>query len=162
MFTMHLAADNGSRVSRHGRQVYFNPKTIPFWAFHVGAIAGVAALGWSWTGLGLAVLLYGVRMFFVTAGYHRYFSHRTYRTSRWFQLVLALGAIFAGQKGVLWWAAHHRRHHRFSDEPQDVHSPIQDGFWWSHIGWILSGEWDETDLPAVKDLAKFPELRWLD
>src|SRR5688572_12049653 len=142
---MQIAAETSPRqFSRRWRDVYFHPKTSLFWGFHLAAVAGVATLGWSWKGLALAVLLYGVRMFFVTAVYHRYFSHRSYRTSRWFQLVLALGAIATGQKGVIWWAAHHRRHHRYSDEPEDVHSPVQGGFWWSHIGWILSKEWEET------------------
>ena len=82
-------------------------------------------------------------MFFVTAGYHRYFSHRSYRTSRVFQFVLALCSVSVGQKGVLWWAAHHRRHHRLSDRPGDVHSP-REGFWWSHMGWMLSHEHGRT------------------
>ena len=104
---------------------------------HVAAIVGVIALGLSWTGLALALALYAPRMFFVTAGNHRYFSHRSYRTSRAFQFVLALCSVSVGQRGVLWWASHHRRHHRLSDRPGDVHSP-REGFWWSHMGWMLS------------------------
>jgi stearoyl-CoA desaturase (delta-9 desaturase) len=84
----------------------------------------------------LAVTFFG-RIFFVTAGYHRYFSHRSFKTSRLFQLVLAFGAESSAQKGVLWWAAHHRHHHRFSDTERDLHSP-QGGFWWSHAGSVLS------------------------
>jgi stearoyl-CoA desaturase (delta-9 desaturase) len=147
--------------SRPWRRTYFHPRTALFWGFHAAAIAGVIMLGWSWTGLGLALLLYAPRMFFVTAGYHRYFSHRSYRTSRAFQFVLALGSVATGQKGVLWWAARHRHHHRHSDRPNDLHTP-RAGFWWSHIGWILSPESAATDLPAVKDLARYPELRWLE
>ncbi|HEY0714467.1 MAG TPA: acyl-CoA desaturase [Polyangia bacterium] len=151
---------------RNGRtlswaEVYLNAKTIPFWAVHAAAIVGVAYLGFSWSGLALAALLYIPRMFFVTAGYHRYFSHRSYRTSRWFQFVLAFGAVATAQKGVIWWASHHRKHHRFSDEPQDLHSP-RDGFWWSHMGWILSYENEGTDLSGVPDLLKYPELRLLE
>ena len=67
-------------------------KVFPFVAVHVAAVAGVALLGWSWRGLALAVGLYYLRMFFVTAGYHRYFSHRTFRTSRPMQLFLAVAA----------------------------------------------------------------------
>jgi stearoyl-CoA desaturase (delta-9 desaturase) len=150
-----------STPRRPWRRTYLNRKTIGFWAVHVAAIAGVAILGWSWSGLALALALYAPRMFFVTAGNHRYFSHRSYRTSRVFQFVLALGAVATGQKGVLWWAGHHRRHHRLSDRPGDAHSP-REGFWWSHLGWILSYEFEGTDLAAVKDLAKYPELRLLE
>ena len=97
----------------------------------------------------------------MTAGYHRYFSHRSFKTSRWFQFVLALGAQSAAQKGVLWWASHHRWHHKYSDMPEDVHSARRRGFWYSHIGWILGPHWDETDESAITDSTKYPELRFL-
>ncbi len=106
--------------------------------------------------------LYVLRMWGVTAGYHRYFSHRTFKTSRAFQFLLALVAVTSVQKGVLWWAAHHRHHHRHSDEPGDVHSPRQRGFWWSHVGWVLSPDHHATRLAVVKDLSRYPELVWLD
>ncbi len=140
---------------------YFNLASIPFWAIHAAAVIGVWRLGWSWSGLALALALYYARMFFVTGAYHRYFSHRTYKTSRWFQLVLALGATATAQKGVLWWSAHHRRHHRYSDTPDDVHSPIR-GFWWSHIGWILTRKHETTTYDDIRDMARYPELRFLD
>jgi stearoyl-CoA desaturase (delta-9 desaturase) len=148
---------------RPWREIYFNRTTIAFWGVHVAAIIGVVMLGWSWTGLALALALYVPRMFFVTAGNHRYFSHRSYRTSRAFQFVLALCSVSVGQRGVLWWASHHRRHHRLSDKPGDVHSP-REGFWWAHMGWMLSAlnHGTETDLNSVKDLARYPELRWLE
>ncbi len=145
-----------------------NPRGIawlrasPFFAVHVAAVVGLFWFGWSWSGALLAIALYYVRMFGVTGAYHRYFSHRTYRTSRAFQLVLAVLAMTSVQKGVLWWASHHRHHHRNSDQPSDVHSVLQDGFWWSHVGWIISRQYDSTDLTRVKDLAKYPELRFLD
>ena len=138
------------------------PKTIPFVAVHIAAVVGVIGLGWSWRGLALAVGLYYVRMFFVTAGYHRYFSHRSFQTSRSMQLLFALGAMTSSQKGVLWWASHHRTHHKFSDQPGDVHSALHHGFWWSHVGWILSRKHATTSTSRVKDLAKYPELVWLD
>ncbi len=143
------------------RRVYFNSMSAGFWAIHLAAVVGVAVLGWSWRGLALAALLYLPRMFFITAGYHRYFSHRAYRTSRWFQLVLAVGATATFQKGVLWWAAHHRVHHRRSDQEGDLHSARRDGFWWSHMGWFLCRDLEGTDLTRVRDLARYPELRWL-
>ena len=137
------------------------PRSTPFFLVHLVALAGVFWLGFSWSGLLLALGLYAVRMFGVTGAYHRYFSHRTYKTSRPFQLVLALLAMTSVQKGVLWWAAHHRHHHRMSDQPGDTHSVLQDGFWWSHVGWILAPQNHDTDMDKVKDLARFPELRWL-
>jgi stearoyl-CoA desaturase (Delta-9 desaturase) len=135
--------------------------TVLFWAVHVAAVVGVVVTGWSWGGLALAFAAYFVRMFVVTAAYHRYFSHRAFKTSRVFQFVLALGAQSAAQKGVLWWASRHRLHHKHSDTVTDVHSPRQRGFWYSHLGWILTREWTGTDLTVVSDLAKFPELRAL-
>src|SRR5579859_4474585 len=91
-------------------------KVSPFLAVHVAAVAGVAILGWSWRGFAIALVLYVIRMFGVTAGYHRYFSHRSFRTSRPMQFVLALLALSSSQKGVIWWASHHRTHHKYSDQ----------------------------------------------
>ena len=148
--------------SKGWRSTYFNVLSIPFWGVHILAIVGIAILGLSWTGLALCAALYLPRMWFVTGAYHRYFSHRAYKTSRWFQFLLALGAASTAQKGPLWWAAHHRVHHRLSDQPGDLHSVIQSGFWWSHMGWILSRDLEETDYSRIKDFSKYPELRWLD
>jgi stearoyl-CoA desaturase (delta-9 desaturase) len=143
------------------RRIYFNVLSIPFWGVHILTVVGIAILGFSWLGLLLAIALYIPRIFFVTGAYHRYFSHRSYKTSRWFQFVLALGATFTSQKGPLWWAAHHRIHHKLSDAPGDLHSVKQSGFWWSHMGWILSRDLEDTDLSRIRDFAKYPELRWL-
>lgn len=118
---------------------------IPFQRAHVGWLAGS----------------YIVRMFGITAGYHRYFSHRSYKLGRIAQAALAVLAQTSGQKSVLWWAAHHRDHHRLADTPADVHSP-RDGFWWAHAGWVLSSRYDTYDPRRVADFARFPELRWLD
>jgi stearoyl-CoA desaturase (delta-9 desaturase) len=144
------------------RHVYFNVLTLPFWGVHILAIVGIAITGLSWLGLAWCAAMYVPRMFFVTGAYHRYFSHRSYKTSRWFQFLLALGATFTAQKGVLWWAAHHRVHHKLSDMPGDLHSVKQSGFWWSHMGWILARDLEGTDLSRIKDFSKYPELRWLD
>jgi len=148
--------------SKGWRHIYFNALSIPFWGVHVLAVVGIAILGFSWTGLALCLALYVPRMWFVTGAYHRYFSHRSYKTSRWFQFVLALGATMTAQKGPLWWAAHHRLHHKLSDQPGDLHSVMQSGFWWSHMGWILSRDLEGTDYNRIKDFSKYPELRWLD
>jgi stearoyl-CoA desaturase (delta-9 desaturase) len=136
-------------------------KTIIFLGVHLGCI-GVFFVPFSWQLVLIALLLYLVRMFGITAGYHRYFSHRTFRTSRWFQFLLALLGLSAGQKGPLWWASHHRRHHLHSDTENDIHSVKQHGFWHAHVGWILSSGLEEVDYSNVKDLQKFPELVWLD
>jgi stearoyl-CoA desaturase (Delta-9 desaturase) len=141
---------------------YVRVTSILFWGVHLAALGGVLYCGWSWHGLALALGAYFVRMAVVTAAYHRYFAHRSFKTSRWFQLLLALGAQSAAQKGVLWWASHHRWHHKYSDTPRDVHSAKLRGFWHSHIGWIVGEEWNETDASLVSDLAKYPELRFLD
>ncbi|WP_242344062.1 acyl-CoA desaturase [Anaeromyxobacter terrae] len=137
-------------------------RSVPFFAVHAAALATpfLAPVEGRW--IALAVGLYLLRMFGVTAGYHRYFSHRAFRTSRPFQLILAVLGASAVQKGPLWWAAHHRDHHRYSDGPEDVHSPLERGFWWSHVGWILARRHDETKLERVRDLAGYPELRFLD
>ena len=131
-----------------------------FCLVHLVALGGVVLGGWSWEGFALAIGVYYVRMVVVTAGYHRYFSHRAFGTSRIFQFLLAVGAQSAAQNGVLWWASHHRWHHRYSDTPLDVHSAKLRGFWYSHVGWILKDAW-QTDLRQVPDLAKYPELRFL-
>jgi stearoyl-CoA desaturase (delta-9 desaturase) len=137
------------------------------WRDSVGFILVHAAcllafwVGVSWPAVIVMVLAYAVRMFAITGFYHRYFSHRSYKTSRWFQFVMAFIGSMALQKGPLWWAAHHRHHHRHSDTEEDVHSPNK-GFWWSHIGWIMCDKYKCTHMENVKDLAKYPELRWLD
>jgi stearoyl-CoA desaturase (delta-9 desaturase) len=109
----------------------------------------------------LAFVTFWVRMFFITGGYHRYFSHRSYRLGRVAQFVMAFGGTMAAQKGPLWWAANHRNHHQFSDTERDTHSPKR-GFWWSHVGWILCDKWGESRHDKIRDFAKYPELRFLD
>ncbi len=134
-------------------------KSIPFILMHV--MAGIAFfVDFGWREVLAAVALYYVRMFFITAGYHRYFAHRGYKLGRVMQFLMALGGTTAAQKGPLWWAGHHRHHHRYSDLPEDIHSPKK-GFVWSHVGWIVSEKYDETPTAQIKDFAKYPELRWL-
>jgi stearoyl-CoA desaturase (Delta-9 desaturase) len=144
------------RVSGSPRWV----QNAPFWVVHVAALAGAILVGWSWAALAWLLGSYAVRMFAITAGYHRYFSHRSFKTSRAFQFVLALLGMTVAQQGPLWWAAHHRNHHRFSDEPGDVHSPRLGGFWWAHAGWLLSKRYNATHFDRVRDFAKYPELRF--
>lgn len=130
---------------------------LPFAFLHLGALAAFF-VGVSPIALIVAVALYWLRMFAITAFYHRYFSHRTFKTSRPAQFVFALLGMMSVQRGPLWWAAHHRSHHRLSDKPGDTHSPVVDGFLWSHIAWITADGNMPTRYDNVKDLTCFPEL----
>ncbi len=136
------------------------PSAIPFVLVHVACLAAFWT-GVTWTALALCIALYWLRIFGIGAGYHRYFSHRSYSTSRVFQFVLALLSQSTTQKSVLWWAAKHRHHHLHSDTELDVHSPRHRGFLYSHVGWIFAHRHDTTDLVKVEDFACYPELRWL-
>ncbi|MFO0697255.1 MAG: acyl-CoA desaturase [Polyangiales bacterium] len=133
---------------------------VPFIGVHVLALVGGIVYGVSTEAVLLAVALYVVRLWGVTAGYHRYFAHRAYKTSRVFQFLLAFLAQTTSQKGALWWAAHHRVHHKLSDQPGDVHSPILGGFYHAHLGWLFD-ETSETRWDKIQDFAKYPELVWL-
>ena len=136
------------------------PGAILFILIHVAALA-VFWVPFSWDLVWLCLGLYWLRMFAITAGYHRYFAHRSFKTSRAFQFILAFIGASSLQKGPLWWAGHHRHHHRYSDQEEDLHSPARDGFWWAHVGWILSHRYDATPENLIKDFVKYPELRWL-
>jgi len=137
------------------------PNTVAFILVHFAPLAAF------WTGITatsvvLAVTLYVVRMFAITAGYHRYFSHRSFKTSRFGQFLFAAVAMSSTQKSVLWWAALHRHHHRHSDQEDDIHSPVHRSFFYSHVGWIFDAKNNVTRVDEVPDLAKYPELRFLD
>lgn len=132
---------------------------IPFLIVHAAPLL-VFVTGVTRFDVVLCMALYLARMFFITAGYHRYFSHRAYKLGRVMQFVMAFGGATAAQKGPLWWSAHHRHHHKYSDTQEDIHSPLK-GFWWSHMGWIMCRKYRATDLHAIKDFAKYPELIWL-
>lgn len=135
---------------------------IPLFAAHLAAVLGAIHVGWSLELVGWAAFSYLVRMWAITAGFHRYFSHRSFKTGRVFQFVMAFIGTCSAQKGVLWWAAHHRDHHRHSDQEQDIHSPTLRGFFWAHVGWIMSPKNHETKYEKIKDFTKYPELVWLD
>lgn len=137
------------------------PSAAAFLGVHLACFA-VIFTGISLTAVWLGLALYVLRIFSIGAGYHRYFAHRSFRTSRAFQFVLGFLAQTSAQRGVLWWAAHHRRHHRYSDTEQDVHSPILRSFAYAHVGWIMVPRNESTDIEAVKDLAQYKELLWLD
>ncbi|MCC6644213.1 MAG: acyl-CoA desaturase [Polyangiaceae bacterium] len=130
-------------------------------AIHVFTVWGLTH-AFTWRHVALAAAAYVVRMFAVTGVYHRYFSHRGYKTSRALQLFFALLGTAATQKGPLWWASMHRHHHKFSDQPEDAHSPRQRGLWEAHMGWWMRREHEATRWEFIPDFAKYPELRWVD
>ena len=136
------------------------PSTIPFILVHLGCFAAIWT-GVTWPALAICITLYWLRIFAIGAGYHRYFSHRSYSTSRAFQFVLAFMSQTTTQKSVIWWASKHRHHHLYSDTGHDVHSPRHHGFIYSHLGWIFSRKHDEPDFAKVSDLTRYPELMWL-
>ena len=136
-------------------------RTTPFIAVHLACFA-VFWVGVSRLALEIAGGLYLLRMFAITGFYHRYFAHRTFRTSRALQFAFACIGASSVQRGPLWWAAHHRNHHINADTVADPHSPLVHGLLWSHMGWFLTSNGFRTDWKRIPDLAKFPELRWLD
>ena len=151
---------DGAEKVREMPERFEYSRAVPFIILHLGCL-GVIWAGWSWAAVITAVVLYFTRMFAVTAIYHRYFCHRAYHTSRVTQFLFALFGLTAVQRGPLWWASVHRHHHRHSDDEHDVHSPGMKGFLWSHIGWLTSSRNFPTDYDRVKDLAKYPELVFL-
>ncbi|MFA5854578.1 MAG: acyl-CoA desaturase [Patescibacteria group bacterium] len=133
--------------------------SLPVFLVHLAPLLAFWT-GTRWSDWLLCVALYIIRMFFLTAGYHRYFAHRSYKLGRVMQFLMAFGGATAAQKGVLWWAAHHRDHHLYSDTERDIHSPTK-GFWWSHMVWFLCGKHKETKFDRIRDFETYPELRWL-
>lgn len=136
-------------------------RVLPFIGLHLACL-GVLWTGWSPVAIGVAIALYAGRMFAITGFYHRYFSHRAFRAARPVQFLMAVAGAAAAQRGPLWWAAHHRHHHARADRAGDAHSPHLHGFLWAHTGWFLARENFATDLDAVRDWARYPELRFLD
>jgi stearoyl-CoA desaturase (Delta-9 desaturase) len=153
----HSAA-NDPTSGEHDDIIY--PSSIPFVLLHLACFAAI------WTGvtaqaLVICACLYWLRIFAIGSGYHRYFSHRAYATSRAYQFVLACLCQTTAQKSVLWWAAKHRHHHLHSDTATDVHSPRHAGFFYSHVGWIFARAHKSVDFVKIADFAKYPELVWL-
>ena len=136
-------------------------RILPFILLHLACFT-VFFVGFSATALIIAVLLYALRMFAITGFYHRYFAHKAFKTSRFVQFIFAFMAASSAQRGPLWWASHHRHHHANSDKPDDSHSPVQRGFFWSHISWFLTNKNFNSKNERVKDLLVYPELKFLD
>jgi stearoyl-CoA desaturase (Delta-9 desaturase) len=137
-----------------------NAVRVRVWIVHMACI-GIFFVPLTPALLAWAVAGYAVRVFAWEGGSHRYFSHRSFKTGRAFQFLLALLAAAAGQRGPIWWAVHHRNHHRYSDTERDLHSPLTRSFAYAHIGWLLDQQTLDTDLDQARDLARFPELVWI-
>jgi stearoyl-CoA desaturase (delta-9 desaturase) len=135
-------------------------RCIPFLIVHLACL-NIVWLGWSPVAVVVCLAFFWLRMFAITAVYHRYFSHRSYKMNRGWQFFFAVIGASSAQRGPLWWAAHHRNHHKFSDQENDLHSPINHSFWWSHVGWFLSNKGYHTDYKVIPDLAKYKELVFL-
>jgi len=138
-----------------------SPYSVTFFLIHLSCF-GVLWTGLTSEALVLGLALYVLRIFAIGAGYHRYFAHRAFRTSRFFQFGLAVLSLTSAQRGILWWAAKHRRHHLHADTDADLHSPVQSGFLYAHVGWVFVSRNDATDYELVRDLARYKELLWLD
>lgn len=136
-------------------------RVLPFIGVHIACI-GVFFVPFSWFAVGFGVFMYLLRMHAITAWYHRYFSHKAFKSSRLYQFLWAIIGATSAQRGPLWWAAHHRNHHRYSDTAKDLHSPREKGFWMAHMGWFMTGRGFVTHHENIADLEKFPELRWID
>ena len=139
---------------------YGSTFSIPLLFMHV-CCAGIFFVPGGWPAFIVFACTYVLHVFALTAGYHRYFSHKSFKTSRAFQFILALLGTTAAQRDPLWWASHHRMHHQNADTEEDPHSPRYHGFWWAHMGWVMKRELKETNFDKVKEFAKYPELMWL-
>jgi stearoyl-CoA desaturase (Delta-9 desaturase) len=152
-----ISPDRLQLISKHIDWV----RILPFVLLNLSCLC-VYWVGFSWTAFFIALFLCYLRIFSIGAFYHRYFSHRAFKTNRVWQFIFAILAGSAVQRGPLWWASNHRQHHAVSDLPDDIHSPVQHGFWWSHMGWFLSKRGYFYNPNNVKDLLKYPELAFLD
>ena len=148
----HALKDDDNRLLMASSPIFF---------MHLACI-GALFTGFSWAAVIAMLITYVVRVFALTAGFHRYFSHRSFKTSRVFQFIMAWVGTSAAQLGPMWWAANHRHHHLHSDKEEDIHSPVVKDAFWAHIGWVLCRAYGEIQHDRVKDLHKYPELRFVD
>jgi len=140
--------------------------TVPFLAL-VAAVPLAWGWGVSWLDLGLMTAMYFIGCHGITIGFHRYFTHGSFKAKRPLRVALAVMGSLAVEGPLVRWVADHRKHHRFSDAEGDPHSPwrfgetvpaLMKGLWWAHIGWMF----DEEQTPQHKyapDLIKDPAIR---
>ena len=158
MAIMFIGDNDGASDNLNFNAVF---KQLFFFLVHAGCLLALWT-GVSWIAATLCLGMYFIRMFAITGGYHRYFSHRTFKTSRTFQFILAFLGTMSAQKGPLWWASHHRHHHRHSDTQEDIHPPALYGIWWAHVGWVLSTQYIRPRTELIRDFCKFPEIRFIE
>lgn len=155
-FDSHAGSDHIDPRSRSFNVI----RVLPFIFLHLACLLAFYT-GVSPFAAAFAVAFFLLRMFAITGFYHRYFAHKTFKTSRVAQFVFALLGASAAQRGPLWWAAHHRHHHQHSDQPDDLHSPHHGGFWWAHMGWFTCDAGFAMNESRVRDWMKYPELRFI-
>ena len=137
--------------------------TLVLIVLHVGAIA--ALFMFNWRDFGIAVFMYWFATGLgISMGYHRLHTHRSYQVPIWMEYLFAACGALTLEGGPIFWVAVHRLHHQNSDQPGDPHSP-RDGAWWSHVGWILTGETNHNNTRLMSkyapDLAKHKFYVWL-
>ncbi|WP_353352341.1 acyl-CoA desaturase [Oceaniserpentilla sp. 4NH20-0058] len=152
-------AQTGDEIDPNSRNINWI-RCLPFFAVHVVCLC-VIWVGVSYIAIMVCLLLFWLRMFAITGFYHRYFSHKSFKMNRFWQFIFAFIANSSAQRGPLWWASHHRKHHKHSDQNTDLHSPVKSGFWWSHIGWFICESAFKTDYSVIRDWERFPELKFL-
>ena len=151
----------GEPKTRPSRDFASMLTAVAFFGLHLSALS-IFFVTFHWWAVALFVGVYVMHSFGITAGYHRYFAHRAFKTSRWFQFVLGCMGASALQRGPMWWAGHHRTHHKHSDDANDPHSPVVGTVWWSHVGWVISNRFNEIEWDLMKDFKKYPELKLLE
>ncbi|GAB2976030.1 acyl-CoA desaturase [Nocardioides montaniterrae] len=147
---------------------------VPFIA--ILAAIPVAWGGWlGWSDAIIAVVMYAVALHGITVGYHRLFTHRSFKPNRAVKMGLAIAGSMAIEGPVIRWVADHRKHHRFSDRDGDPHSPwrfgtslgaLTKGMFWAHMGWLFDEEQTPIekyapDLVKDQDLVRISRLFWL-
>ena len=128
--------------------------------FHLACLAAFF-VGFSWAAVAIFFVFYVIKGMGVTTGFHRLLAHRSYKTNRFVQFLLALAGSMAVQGGPLWWVAHHREHHAETDTDLDIHSPVTKGMWQAHMGWMMTDEAFNEKGTNSRDLHKFPEIKFL-
>lgn len=160
----HLTIENNYLQTLY-RRLAIVTLLIPF-------IGSLEAIGLLWNSMlspvdvGLLVSMYALTILGIEVGFHRHFSHHAFQTTTAIRVILAILGSMAAHGGVMYWVAHHRRHHQYTDVAGDPHSPNLHGdsfwgrlrgLWHAHLGWVLNGEITNSILFA-KDLLRDPVI----
>jgi stearoyl-CoA desaturase (delta-9 desaturase) len=130
---------------------------LPLAGLHVGALLALLPSNFSWKAVGLAIFLHWVTGGLgITLGFHRLVTHRSFQTPKWVEYFLVFCGTLALQGGPIEWVGMHRIHHLHSDQGHDPHDSNQ-GFWWSHLGWMMYHAPAQSEVPRfTKDIADDP------